>query len=145
MSQVRPQMMSLRDLPEADRAKARERIMADMRAQIADLLSPEQKAKYQVILAETASKQATRGKIHIMSADGSIKALNVRLGITNGSFTELIIPPNSPEAALVKEGSLVIVGIAQKNADNTSGKAGSTNATGAGAAGSRTAGPRMPF
>lgn len=145
MSQVRPQMMSLRDLPEADRAKARERIMADMRAQIADLLSPEQKAKYQVILAETASKQATRGKIHIMSADGSIKAVNVRLGITNGSFTELIIPPNSPEAALVKEGSLVIVGIAQKNADNTSGKAGSTNATGAGAAGSRTAGPRMPF
>ena len=145
MSQVRPQMMSLRDLPEADRAKARERIMADMRAQIADLLSPEQKAKYQVILAETASKQATRGKIHIMSADGSIKALNVRLGITNGSFTELIIPPNSPEAALVKEGSLVIVGIAQKNADNTSGKAGSNNATGAGAAGSRTAGPRMPF
>lgn len=145
MTQVRPQMMTLRDLPEADRAKARDRIMADMRAQIADLLSPEQKAKYQVILSETASKQATRGKIHIMSADGSIKALNVSLGITNGSFTELIIPPNSPEAALVKEGSLVIVGIAQKNADNTSGKAGSNNATGGGVAGSRTTGPRMPF
>jgi HlyD family secretion protein len=139
MAQVRPQMMALRDLPEADRAKARERVMADMRSQIADLLSPEQKIKYQVILAETASKQATRGKIYIMNTDGSIKAINVRLGITNGSFTELIINPNSPEAADLKEGAQVITGILQKNANNASGKgdAGATNKS--------PSGPRMPF
>lgn len=139
MAQVRPQMMTLRDLPEADRAKARERIMADMRSQIADLLNPEQKIKYQVILAETASKQATRGKIYIMNADGSIKAINVRLGITNGSFTELIINPNSPEAADLKEGTQVITGILQKNAGNASGK-GDTGATN-----KSPSGPRMPF
>lgn len=141
MSQVRPQMMALRDLPEADRGKARERIMSEMRAQIGDLLTPEQKVKYQVILAESASRQSSRGKIYILRADGSIKAFQVRLGISNGSFTELMVPTNSPEAAELKEGAQVIVGLLQKNGGNVSGRPESTSNTRS----SSGTGPRMPF
>jgi HlyD family secretion protein len=40
---VRPRFMTLRDLPAEERPKARERISADVRARISDILTPEQK------------------------------------------------------------------------------------------------------
>jgi HlyD family secretion protein len=54
----------------------------------------------------------------------------VRLGITDGTSTELVVAPNSPEAGEMKEGALVITGV---------------STPGAPAAGARPSGPRMPF
>jgi HlyD family secretion protein len=130
---IRPQYATLRDLAPEDRTKARERITADMRAKIGDLLTPEQKAKYAVLQAESASRTATRGKIYLMGADGKPVAYNVRLGITDGTSTELMVSPNSPNAEVFKEGALVIIGTA------------SSGAAGAPAAGQRPTGPRMAF
>jgi HlyD family secretion protein len=135
IADTRPKYGTLRDLAPEERAKARERITADMRAKIGDLLTLEQKAKYAVIQAEAASRTATRGRIYLMGADGKPVAYNVRLGITDGTSTELMVAPNSPNADIFKEGALVIIG---------------TNSAGAGAspaAGSaqRPSGPRMPF
>jgi len=107
---VRPKFMQLRDLPEAERAKARERISADVRARIANLLTPEQKTRYAAMAAEAAGRTVTRGRIYLMGADGRPKAFNARLGITDGTSTELIVPPNAPEAAELKEGAAVITG-----------------------------------
>ena len=45
--------------------------------------------------------------------DGRPIAVNVRLGISDGSMTELIVPPGSPQAALLVEGATVITGTAQ--------------------------------
>lgn len=136
MADTRPKYGTLRDLVPEERGKARDRITADMRARIGDILTPEQKIKYAVIQAESASRTATRGKIYLMGADGKPVAYNVRLGITDGTSTELMVAPNSPNADVFKEGALVIIGT------NT---ASAGSGAGAPAGGQRPSGPRMPF
>ncbi len=128
---ARPKFMQLRELPAEERAKARDRISAEVRARIADILTPEQKPGYAVILAESSGRATTRGRIYLLAEDGKPRAFNVRLGITDGTSTELIVAPNSPDAAALKEGATVVTGV------NTPGAAG---------AGARpAAGPRMAF
>jgi HlyD family secretion protein len=127
---ARPKFMQLRELPEAERTKARERITADIRARIAELLNAEQKKRYAALQAEVAGRAITRGRIYVPGEGGKPKALSVRLGITDGSYTELIVSPSSPEAAELKEGASVITGV--------SGAAGGTARPGA-------TGPRMMF
>jgi HlyD family secretion protein len=140
IADTRPKYATLRDLAPEERGKARDRITAEMRARIGDLLNPEQKAKYALIQAEAASRTATRGRIYMMGADGKPVAYNVRLGITDGTSTELMVPPNSPNAEVFKEGAVVIVGT------NTPGAAAGGSAAGAAAGGAqRPSGPRMPF
>jgi HlyD family secretion protein len=131
---ARPQFARLRDMAEADRTRARERITADIRARIAEVLTPEQKKRYAALLAELAGRTVTRGRIYLMGEDGKPQAYNVRLGITDGTSTELLVSPNAPEAALLKEGALVITG--------TVGAGAPASGSGARPA---TPGPRMMF
>ena len=107
----RPRFGELRNLPESQRAKARDRILADMRALINDQLTPEQKPKYQKLLIELAGRQTTRGRVFVLAADGKPRAYDVRLGISDGVTTELIVAPNSPEAAVLVEGTEVITAV----------------------------------
>ena len=133
-AEARPKFMQLRELPESDRSKARERITSEIRARVGDVLTAEQKPKYAAMVAETSSRTSTRGRIYLMDADGKPKALNVRLGISDGSSTELLVFPNSPQAADLQEGAKVITGI--------------LGGAGSGSGGSpkpATTGPRMLF
>ena len=127
---ARSKFMALRELAPEERTKARERITADIRARIGDLLTPEQKPKFAALVAQAAGRQNTRGRIYLLGSDGEPRAYNVRLGITDGTSTELLVDPNSPDAALFKEGALVIVGTASQGA-------GQPKPSGTG--------PRMPF
>ncbi|MFD0666628.1 efflux RND transporter periplasmic adaptor subunit [Ramlibacter sp. MAHUQ-53] len=129
-AEARPKFGQLRDLPAEERGKARERITADIRARIADLLSAEQKPKYAALVAEAASRTSSRGRIFLLGADGKPRAFDVRLGITDGTMTELLVPPGSPQAVDLKEGATVITGVI----------GGTSPANPA-----RPAGPRMPF
>jgi HlyD family secretion protein len=106
-----PRFAELRNLPENQRAKARDRILADMRALISQQLGPEQLARYQKLLAEMAGRQVTRGRIYLLENDGKPRAVAVRLGISDGVMTELIVPPNSPEAAWLVPGAVVITAV----------------------------------
>ena len=124
---ARPKFMQMRELPEAERTKARERITADIRARIGDVLTAEQKTRYAAMVAEAAGRTVTRG--YVMDDDGRPRAFNVRLGVTDGTSTELFISPNAPEAADLKEGTNVIIGTQAAGAQGSS----------------RPAGPRMPF
>ena len=135
---ARPNMATLRDLPQEERGYARERITAEIRAKLRELMTPEQKPKFDAIVMEAASRQSTRGRIYLMGADGKPKAYNVRLGISDGSSTELILTPNLPDAAELIEGAAVIIG---------SVTPGSAASSAAGAGGQRPAatGPRMAF
>lgn len=108
---ARPRFMQLRELPEAERSKARERITADIRARIAEVLTPEQKKRYAEMQAEAAGRTITRGRLYVPGADGKPRALSVRLGITDGTHTELVVGPNAPEAAELREGASVITGV----------------------------------
>jgi HlyD family secretion protein len=130
--EARPKFATLRDLSAEERPKARERMTADIRARIGDLLTPEQKTKYAVLQAQSAGRQAMRGRIYLLGADGKPVAYNVRLGITDGSSTELLIAPSAPEAALLKEGAVVVTGTL-------------TPTTGSSTPSPSPAGPRMPF
>ncbi len=141
-AQARPKLAALRDMAAPDRPKARERIMADTRAQIGELLTTEQKPKYAALQAEASSRTSTRGRIYLQGADGKPVAYSVRLGITDGTSTELLVMPNAPNAELFKEGTLVIIGTLTGAAGGGSG-GGSGSSAGAGA--QRPAGPRMPF
>ena len=107
----RPRFGELRNLPENQRARARDRILADMRALIGQQLTPEQQPRYQKLLVDLAGRQSTRGRIHLLGEDGKPRAYNVRLGISDGVMTELIVPPNSPEAAVLVEGAAVITAV----------------------------------
>ncbi len=129
-AEARPRFGQLRDLSAEERPKARDRITADVRARIGDLLTPEQKLKYAALVAESAGRSNTRGRIYLLDVQGKPKAYNVRLGITDGTSTELLVSPNDPQANELKEGASVIIG--------TVGGTGSGNKPAAG-------GPRMPF
>lgn len=73
---------------------------------------------------------ASRGRVYVMDAQGNVKAVAVRLGISDGSMTELLASPGADGAGL-KEGDEVIVGTKQSGTD---------------AGGKRTGGaPRPPF
>ncbi len=110
-AEARPKFMMLRDMAPEERTKARERITADIRARIGELLTPEQKPKYTALVAEVAGRQTTRGRIYLLAEDGKPRAYSVRLGISDGTSTELLVGPNSPDANVLKEGATVITGI----------------------------------
>ncbi len=131
---ARPKFMAIRDMPQEERGKARERITAEVRVQLRDHMTAEQKPKFDVLVAAAVNRQITRGKIYIMGANGKPAAYNVRLGITDGSSTEILVAPNSPETSVLVEGASVIIG-----AVNTGNSAATSSPARA------PAGPRMGF
>jgi len=129
LADARPRFGALRDLAPEERPKVRERIMADMRARIADLLTAEQKPKYAALLAEAGGRTSTRGRIYVLDQNGKPKAISVRLGISDGTSTEVLLAAGAPAAAELKEGTLVIIGT--QSQVTTPGRQGSS--------------PRLPF
>jgi HlyD family secretion protein len=129
-AETRPKFAAMRDATPEDRPKVRERIMAELRDKVNDFLNAEQKTKYAALLTEIGSRTSSRGRIYLLNGEGKPVAHNVRLGITDGTSTELMVQPNSPNAELFKEGASVITGVS-----------GGT----AGAKPSGASGPRLPF
>ena len=96
------------------------------------LLTPEQKPRYAAMVVEQAGRTVTRGRIYLMDAEGKPKAFNARLGISDGSNTELIVSPNSTDADALKEGAAIITGTVTQGSASTPARSGAT-------------GPRMVF
>ena len=99
--------------------------------------SPLRVAKVRSWLPEAIAQPAgegagTRGRIYLLGEDGKPKAFNVRLGITDGTSTELLLGPGAPNAAELKEGALVIVGVLAPATSGGAGRQGNS-------------GPRLPF
>jgi HlyD family secretion protein len=107
---ARPRFMQLRELSPDERPKARERITAEIRARIGDVLTPEQKPRYAALVSEAAGRVVTRGRLYVQGEDGQPRAYSVRLGITDGTATELLVAPGSPEAQALQAGTRVITG-----------------------------------
>ena len=81
--------------------------------------------------AAAAGRATTRGRVYAMDADGKPQAFSVRLGVSDGASTELLLRPESPAAVALKEGSSVIVGTQPGSANGGNAKPA--------------AGPRSPF
>jgi HlyD family secretion protein len=124
LADLRQKTMALRELPEVERSKAGERVRSDLRVRIMEMLGPEQKKKYEEIIARTAGRAsgASSGRVFVFGAGGQPEAVNVRTGLSDGSMTEMI-------GNRLKEGDQVIVG---------SARPGSSTAA-------RPSGPRLSF
>ncbi len=125
---MREKFMAVRELPEAERARASERNRADIREKITAILTDGQKKKYAEIVAEQAGRTPTRGRVWVTGDDGKPKAVTLRLGLSDGSATEVV-------SGELKEGQEVLLGTV------TAGQKGAAPGTPAGAP----RGPRMPF
>ena len=91
---------------EAARRRLVERARAESRARVAEILRPEQKAAYERLLRESGGRgtAAAAGRVWVLLA-GQPKAVEVQLGLSDGSSTELL-------GAALAEGAEVIVGLA---------------------------------
>lgn len=59
--------------------------------------------------SELSFRHTTRGRVYLRGDDGQVQAVNVRLGLTDGSYTELVPPADG--AAPLAEGQQVITGV----------------------------------
>jgi HlyD family secretion protein len=104
---MREKFKAARDLSEAEKAKAQERNRAEIRERVAAILTPEQKKRYEEMASEAQAARAGGGggsaRIWILDADGRAKGVDVRLGLTDGSMTEIV-------SGDIKEGQEVIAG-----------------------------------
>jgi HlyD family secretion protein len=89
---MRSKYMALRDMSEEQRGKAAAANRAEMRAKINDILKPDQKPRYEAILAEMAGRGTgaggTRTKLYVLEG-GRPKPIDVRLGVSDGTNTEV--------------------------------------------------------
>jgi HlyD family secretion protein len=58
----------------------------------------------------SAPRTSTRGRVYVLDAQGKPKAISVRLGISDGSSTELLQGPNAQAAGELTEGTEVLIG-----------------------------------
>ncbi len=105
---MRERFLAVREAPESERAKLSEANRAEMRARINDILDDSQKEKYAEILVELSGRTVSRGRVFVPGPDGKPVAVELRLGLSDGSTTEVIAILNGASLA---EGDLVYVGI----------------------------------
>lgn len=87
----------------AQRKKEVGRLRAQSRTEIAAILNADQLKRYEALAAEQRGVVTTRGTVWVVDGAGRPKAIQVRLGISDGSFTELL-------GGELKEGDAVIIG-----------------------------------
>ncbi len=106
---------------ETERRKQIERIRAESRTRITEILTPEQKPIYERIVAESGGRGGVSGagRLWVRIAGGAPKAIDVRTGLTDGVSTEI-----SGEG--IEEGLEVILGTGMGGADNAQKKGAST-------------------
>jgi HlyD family secretion protein len=119
LADTRQQMMALRELPEAERQARAAKVREATRARIREILTPEQRTKYEELTARDArgapgTGGGTPGRVWILDADSKPKAVSVTLGISDGTATELL-------RGDLKEGQEVITGIAGATPQTRSG------------------------
>jgi HlyD family secretion protein len=120
--EARAKFTALRDIPqEAERRKAAERLRGESRARVMELLTEAQKPVYERLVAELGGARARNaavvGRVWVRGPDGQPQPVEVRIGLTDGTSSELLGGP-------LQEGDEVIVGTAEPGA--TSRKAGGT-------------------
>lgn len=115
-AQARSQLAGLQGASEAERKRRGDQVRAESRRQIAEMLTPEQKAKYDEILAEQSGRQSTAGRIFVLGTNGQPKPVQIRLGVGDGSMTEVL-------GNTLREGDEVLVGLVPKGASATQPRA----------------------
>ena len=92
-----------------DRGNAARPRRQELQSKILAALDPERRAKYQAVMGALRSgrpqltETGTPGRVYVLDAEGRPEPVSLRLGVTDGSFTEIL-------AGDLRDGSAVIVG-----------------------------------
>ena len=104
----------------AENPEERERQIAKLRAErqsrIAAMLNQTQRARFDELMAER--RTVSRGRVWTLDEKGKPKAVSVRLGLTDGTYTELV-------RGALKEGSELVVGTVNTDAGRSNRRGGS--------------------
>lgn len=90
-------------LPEAERDRRAQALRDEGRARLRAMLTPEQRDRYDRLVGD--AEPAVTGRVWVPGPDGRPRSVAVRLGITDGSATEVL-------GGELREGQEVIVGTA---------------------------------
>lgn len=120
---MRDKFIAARSAPEAERPRMRERNRIELREKITEMLTPEQRTKYAALIAEQGGRASGRGRVFVRDANGAPQPIEVRTGLTDGSFTEVLTDR-------LKDGDEVLIGTVSQQA---------------GAQRTGSPGPRLPF
>jgi HlyD family secretion protein len=94
-------------LSDEERRAAIRQVRRDVQEKIAATLDQDRRARYEAILAEARANAAPEaggpGRVFVIGAEGAAVAVPLRIGVTDGSYTEVL-------GGSVKEGDGVIIG-----------------------------------
>ena len=93
LEQARERFRGLARTPEAQRRAAALEIREEARQKIRAMLTPDQQARYDQMPQGQAARAGGRGRpgrVFTAGPDGKLAPVAVRLGITDGSFTEVL-------------------------------------------------------
>ena len=102
-NEIRDRIRALNAEDPAERRKQAERLRAESRARIAEMLGPEQRERYEAMNASRSAGGVTSGRVWVLDGTGKPQGLSVRVGLTDGTFTEVV-------SGGLQDGSEVIVG-----------------------------------
>jgi HlyD family secretion protein len=98
-AEMRERMASLPQDGEA-RRQAIQAARQRLQLRLAAVLTPEQRAR----LTAVRGQRGTTGNVHVLEADGTLRAVSLRTGLTDGSVTE-VLAGDLPEGARVVTGA----------------------------------------
>ena len=108
MKETRERMRGIDGEDKGERRKQAEAMRAEQRARINEILNPEQRKRYEEIVAASrpgSGRQVTSGRVWVLDEKGDPKAVSVRTGLTDGTYSELV-------SGDLPDGAQVIVGTA---------------------------------
>ena len=105
LNDTRDRIRTLSTEDQNARRKQVERLRAESRSRIAEVLTPEQRTRYEAMTASRGGGAASSGRVWIADEAGKLKAVDVRLGLSDGSYTELV-------GGELGEGAQIVVGMA---------------------------------
>ena len=99
-----------------DRQRQISKLRAERRARISAMLNDTQRARYNEMVVEARS--VTRGRVWTLGENGEVKPVNVRLGLTDGTYTELV-------SGNLKESTQLIIGVTSAGAGRATNRSSS--------------------
>ena len=105
LNETRDRIGAIATEDKGERRKQSERLRAESRTRIAEILNPEQRKRYEEMTPGRAGggRVVTSGRIWMLDDNGKPKVVNVRIGLADGTYSELV-------SGELKEGAQVIVG-----------------------------------